>query len=57
MKTCNGGMCEFKAFGGPLPECKYNGYCDHQCPRYSHNTWVVPETMIEQKRTAPECEG
>jgi hypothetical protein len=60
MITCNGGYCVFKIQGGSMPECKYAGYCDYQCPKDSRYTkvthcvateWKVPtdETAVGSK--------
>jgi hypothetical protein len=49
MKTCNGGYCAFKTVGGCLPECKYAGYCDYQCPKDSRNIFITGQTSVDIK--------
>lgn len=50
MKTCNGGYCSYKLFGGSMPECSYEGYCDYQCPKDSRNNFFY-EPPINPKCT------
>ena len=33
IRTCNGGYCGYQYQDGSLLGCKYEGYCDYQCPK------------------------
>ena len=59
-KYCNGsGLCGYRYQEGSLVGCKYEGYCDYQCPKDSRMQplQVNPYTMpyLGAEATCPYC--